>query len=351
MAKYESVNPYTNKIFASYENPTDQQIEESLALAHALYKKWRHEEPSSRAAILKDIAAKFQEKEEEMAKTMTLEMGKKLSEAKEEVEICIGILNYYADHGPELLKPVDLPNPYGRAYYLKQATGVIMACEPWNFPLYQVIRVFAPNFVVGNPMLLKHAHNVPSSAALAAKIVKSGGAPEGSLLNLYLSYSQLDQVIADPRVQGVALTGSERGGASVAENAGKNLKKSTMELGGNDAFIVLSDADPAVLKAALSDARSYNNGQVCTSSKRMIVLADRYEEVLADMKEIYSGLKWGNPLEDSTTLPPMNSQAAKEKLAKQVEAAVAGGAKVYYEYPEIDAPGAFSRANYSDRHD
>ncbi|WP_204972976.1 aldehyde dehydrogenase family protein, partial [Streptococcus anginosus] len=170
-----------------------------------------------------------------------------------------------------------------------------MACEPWNFPLYQVIRVFAPNFVVGNPMLLKHAHNVPSSAALAAKIVKSGGAPEGSLLNLYLSYSQLDQVIADPRVQGVALTGSERGGASVAENAGKNLKKSTMELGGNDAFIVLSDADPAVLKAALSDARSYNNGQVCTSSKRMIVLADRYEEVLADMKEIYSGLKWGNP--------------------------------------------------------
>lgn len=218
-----------------------------------------------------------------------------------------------------------------------------MACEPWNFPLYQVIRVFAPNFVVGNPMLLKHAHNVPSSAALAAKIVKSGGAPEGSLLNLYLSYSQLDQVIADPRVQGVALTGSERGGASVAENAGKNLKKSTMELGGNDAFIVLSDADPAVLKAALSDARTYNNGQVCTSSKRMIVLADRYEEVLADMKEIYSGLKWGDPLEDSTTLPPMSSQAAKEKLAKQVEAAVAGGAKVYYEYPEIDAPGAFSR--------
>ena len=117
MAKYESVNPYTNEVFASYENPTDQQIEESLALAHALYKKWRHEEPSSRAAILKDIAAKFQEKEEEMAKTMTLEMGKKLSEAKEEVEICIGILNYYADHGPELLKPVDLPNPYGRAYY------------------------------------------------------------------------------------------------------------------------------------------------------------------------------------------------------------------------------------------
>ncbi|WP_201330476.1 aldehyde dehydrogenase family protein, partial [Lactobacillus nasalidis] len=343
MAKYASVNPYTNEVFATYENPSDQQIEESLALAHALYKKWRHEKPESRAALLKQIADKFREKKAEMAKIMTLEMGKKLSEAEEEVEICIGILDYYADHGPELLKPVDLPNPYGHAYYLKQATGVIMACEPWNFPLYQVIRVFAPNFVVGNPMLLKHAHNVPSSAAMAAKLVKAGGAPEGSLINLYLSYDQLDRVIADPRVQGVALTGSERGGVSVAENAGKNLKKSTMELGGNDAFIVLSDADPAVLKKALSDARSYNNGQVCTSSKRMIVVADRYEEVLADMKEIYSGLKWGDPLEASTTLPPMNSQAAKEKLAKQVKAAVAGGAKVYYEYPEIDSPGAFSR--------
>ncbi|MBA1395122.1 aldehyde dehydrogenase family protein, partial [Lactobacillus sp. XV13L] len=142
----------------------------------------------------------------------------------------------------------------------------IMACEPWNFPLYQVIRVFAPNFIVGNPILLKHAHNVPGSAALTAKIIKMAGAPEGSLINLYPSYDQLDDIIADKRVQGVALTGSERGGASVAENAGKNLKKSTMELGGNDAFIVLDDADPEVLKQALNSARTYNTGQVCTSS-------------------------------------------------------------------------------------
>lgn len=343
MAKYASVNPYTNEVFASYENPTKDHVEDSLALAHALYKKWRHEDPSVRAETLKKIAAKFQEKRAEMAKIMTLEMGKKLSESLEEVDICIGIMNYYADHGPELLQPVDLPNPYGHAYYLKQATGVIMACEPWNFPLYQVIRVFAPNFVVGNPMLLKHAHNVPSSANMAAKLVRAGGAPEGSLINLFLTYDQLDEVIADPRVQGVALTGSERGGQSVAENAGKNLKKSTMELGGNDAFIVLSDADPAVLKKALSDARSYNNGQVCTSSKRMIVVKDRYEEVLEDMKEVYEGLKWGDPLLDETTLPPMNSESSKEKLQKQVDQAIAGGAKVYYQYPEIDSKGAFFR--------
>lgn len=343
MSKYESINPYTNEVFATYENTTSERIEESLSLAHALYKKWRHEDPSVRAKQLYGIADEFRKKRDEMAKIMTLEMGKKLSESKEEVDICIGILEYYAKNGSELLKPTELPNPYGHAYYLKQSTGVVMACEPWNFPLYQVIRVFAPNYVVGNPVLLKHAHNVPSSANMAAKIVRRGGAPEGSLINLFVSYSQLDDIIADPRVQGVALTGSERGGVSVAENAGKNLKKSTMELGGNDAFIVLDDADPTVLKNALSDARTYNDGQVCTSSKRMIVVESRYQEVLDDMEEVYSHLKWGDPLDDTTTLPPMNSQGAKEKLQKQVDEAVKAGAKVYYQYPEIDSKGAFFR--------
>ena len=182
---------------------------------------------------------------------------------------------------------------------------------------------------------------MPSSANLIAKLVKRSGAPEGCLLNLFLSYEQLDQIIADPRIAGVALTGSERGGISVAENAGKHLKKSTMELGGNDAFIVLDDADPAVLKKALSDARTYNNGQVCTSSKRMIVVESRYQEVLDDMKEIYEGLKWGDPLDRTTTLPPLNSEGTKQKLSKAVRDAVAGGAKVYYQYPEIDSQGAF----------
>lgn len=341
MSKYQSVNPYTNEVFATYENSTADQISDSINLAHALYKKWRHEEPSVRARQLAKIADLLGEKKAEMAKLMTLEMGKKISESEEEVDICIGILNYYADKGPDLLKPEEYLNPFGRAYCLKQATGVIVACEPWNFPLYQVIRVFAPNYLVGNPIILKHAHNVPSSANLIAKLVKRSGAPEGCLLNLFLSYEQLDQIIADPRIAGVALTGSERGGISVAENAGKHLKKSTMELGGNDAFIVLDDADPAVLKKALSDARTYNNGQVCTSSKRMIVVESRYQEVLDDMKEIYEGLKWGDPLDRTTTLPPLNSEGTKQKLSKAVRDAVAGGAKVYYQYPEIDSQGAF----------
>ncbi len=343
MSRYQSINPYNNENFANFDNPTAEQIDETINLAYSLYKKWRHEEPASRAAILSKIAAAFRKHEDEMAKMMTLEMGKLLSESREEVELCANICDYYAKNGASMLKPEPLKTDLGNAYYLKQATGVVLACEPWNFPLYQVIRVFAPNFVVGNPIILKHAHNVPSSAKLIERIIKRAGAPEGSLLNLYPSYDQLAQIIQDPRIQGVALTGSERGGVAVAEEAGKNLKKSTMELGGNDALIVLDDADPQVLRNVLRDARTYNDGQVCTSSKRIIAVKSRYDEVLHELKNVFSSLKAGDPLETDTTLPPMNSQRAKEKLAAQVQKGIDAGAKVFYQYPEIDSKGAFFR--------
>lgn len=343
MAKYKSINPYTNETFATYDNPTDEQIEQSLNLSYALYKKWKYEKPETRAKLLHKIALNFDAHKQQMAEMMTKEMGKLLFEAKQEVDICISICEYYSKYGAEYLKPTPLNNPFGKAYYLKQAIGVVLACEPWNFPLYQIIRVFAPNFVVGNPIILKHAHNVPGCAALAAKIIKRAGAPEGSLLNLYLSYDQLANIIADKRVQGVALTGSERGGMAVAQEAGKNLKKSTMELGGNDPFIVLDDADPKLLKKVLLDARTYNDGQVCTSSKRIIVTKSRYDEVLTDLKDIFSNLKPGDPLKDSTSLPPMNSVRSVQKLESQIKLATKNGAKIIYQYPEINETGAFFR--------
>ena len=343
MSKYQSINPYTGEVFASFSNPTSEKIDETINLAHSLYKKWRHEDVQSRVDILSKISAALIEHEEELSKMMTMEMGKLLRESREEVEICKQICDYYVNNGAAMLKPTPIKSSLGNAYYLKQATGVIMACEPWNFPLYQVIRIFAPNFIVGNPIILKHAHNVPSTAKMIETIIHRAGAPEGSLLNLYPSYEQLADIIKDPRIQGVALTGSERGGAAVAEEAGKNLKKSTMELGGNDPFIVLDDADPKLLKNVLSDARTYNAGQVCTSSKRIIVMQSRYQEVLDDLKEIFSNLKPGDPLKESTTLAPMNSIRAKDKLQKQVDEAIDTGAKVFYQYPEINSKGAFFR--------
>lgn len=343
MAQYQSINPFTNENFATYPNATADQIESALAAADKLYHQMRTTKPATRAAQLKQLAATLRANATEMATLMTKEMGKLLTEAREEVELCAQICEYYAHNGAKLLEPTPLPTELGSAYYLKQATGVILACEPWNFPLYQVIRVFAPNYVVGNPMILKHAHNVPGCAELAAKLVAQAGLPAAALTNLFLSYDQLADVIADPRIQGVALTGSERGGAAVAAAAGKNLKKSTMELGGNDAFIVLDDADSARLKHVLADARTYNAGQVCTSSKRIIVTAKRYDEVVADLTATFSQLKPGDPLASTTTLAPMNSKRAATKLQAQVESAIKHGAKVVYQFPEIAEPGAFFR--------
>lgn len=341
MSKYESINPYNNELIKSYPNATNEEIESALEKGHTLYKKWKDVSPEERAKQLSKIADQFHKERELMAKTMTLDMGKLYKESLEEVDLCVNICRYYSEKGPEFLKPQPLETELGHAYYLKQSTGIIMACEPWNFPLYQVIRVFAPNFVVGNPIILKHAHNVPASAELAQKIIEEAGAPDGSLTNLFLSYDQIDQVISDSRVQGVALTGSERGGASVAQAAGKNIKKSTMELGGNDPFIVLDDADVNTLRSVLSDARTYNGGQVCTSSKRIIVVESRYDEVLHELQNIFSALKPGDPLDEDTTLPPMNSQKAADKLQISVNKAVQAGAKEFYKYPEIKSKGAF----------
>ena len=343
MSKYESINPYTNQLIKSYPTATQEEIEQALETGEKLYLTWHSQLPATRSELFHKRANNFQTPRKEMAKTMTLEMGKLYRESLEEVDLCINICNYYADKAPEMLEPTPLETDLGNAYYLKQSTGIIMACEPWNFPLYQVIRVFAPNFMVGNPIILKHAHNVPGSAQLIEEIIEEAGAPKGSLQNLFLSYDQIGDVIADKRVQGVAVTGSERGGSSVAEAAGKNIKKSTMELGGNDPFIVLADADSTVLKNVLSDARTYNCGQVCTSSKRIIVVESRYDEVMYILHHTFAGLKPGDPLDKDTSLAPMNSQRAADKLAEQVKKGIEHGAEVAYQYPEIKNSGTFFR--------
>lgn len=338
---YQSINPYTNELLKTYPDATDADLEAALSDAHQLYKTWRNDDPASRAPYLKKVADLLREQKTELATIMTKEMGKLLTEAEGEVDLCANIVDYYADNGADLLKPVPLKTAAGKAYYAKQATGVIFAVEPWNFPLYQIVRVFAPNFMVGNPMILKHASNIPGSADAFDKLVQKAGAPKGSFKNLFVNYDQVSKAIADPRVTGVALTGSERGGSSVAKAAGKNLKKSSMELGGNDAFIILDDADFDLVHQVAPQARLYNAGQVCTSSKRFIVMADHYDDFLEHLKAGFAAVKPGNPLDKETTLAPLCTKKAKEKLTKQVQAAIDGGAKVYYGNEPIDLPGQF----------
>ena len=339
---YKTTYPYTHEVLKTYEDSSDLQVEETLKAGHELYKKWRREdlldERRDQLHLVADILRRDADK---FAEIMTKDMGKLFAESKGEVELSADIADYYADKAEEFLQPVDLETDAGDAYYVKQATGIIMAVEPWNFPFYQVMRIFAPNFMVGNPVILKHASICPGSAQAFQDLVHEAGIEAGAFTNLFINYDQVSDIIADPRVQGVCLTGSERGGASIAEEAGKNLKKSTLELGGNDAFIVLDDIDFDQLQGTLGFARLFNAGQVCTSSKRFIVTEKNYDRFVDMLTESFKNSPWGDPMDPETVVAPLSSPGAKEDVLKQIDIALANGATLVYGNEPIDHEGNF----------
>lgn len=339
---YQTINPYTNQVEKTFKNTTDEELEQTLATAHQLYLNWRkNNNLEKRKQVILNLGHILRERREEYATIMTKDMGKLIGEAEGEVDLCASFCDYYVANADKFLAPDIIATTSGRAKVIKQSLGTLIAVEPWNFPFYQIARVFIPNFIVGNPMILKDASNCPASAQAFADAVKEAGAPAGSLTNLFLSYDQVNKAIADKRVAGVCLTGSERGGAAVAKEAGTNLKKNTMELGGNDAFIILDDADWNLVEKVAPAARFYNAGQVCTSSKRFIVLEKNYDRFLKIMKEAFSKVKMGDPLDPTTTLAPLSSKKAKDKLQGQVDLAVKNGAKVYYGNKPVDLEGQF----------
>ena len=339
---YKTIYPYTNEVLKSYDDTTDQEIETALDQGHALYKKWRQEDQlQERKQHLLKLSQILLDNVDHYAEILTKDMGKLLSEAKDEVKLTAKIAHYYAEKAEDFLQPTPLETNAGDAYYLKQATGIIMAVEPWNFPYYQVIRVFAPNYMVGNPMILKHASICPGSAQAFEDLTREAGIPEGGFTNIFASYDQVNKIIADNRVSGVCLTGSERGGSEVAQQAGKELKKSTLELGGNDPFIVLEDADWDKVEDLLPSARLSNAGQVCTSSKRFIVLEKDYDKFIDLLQKSFEDVVWGDPMDEKTTLAPLSSAKAKEDVLDQIKTAVDHGAKVVYGNESIDHPGNF----------
>lgn len=339
---YETKYPYTNEVLKTYEDTTDAEIQEALYKGHKLYKKWRKSDDlSERKAQLKKLAEILKRDADKYAEILTKDMGKLFAEAKGEVQLSAKIAEYYANKAEEFLEPTPLETNTGDAYYVKQATGIIMAVEPWNFPFYQIIRVFAPNFMVGNPMILKHASICPGSAQAFEDATREAGMDEGAYKNIFASYDQVNNIIHDERVSGVCLTGSERGGSSIAEQAGKALKKSTLELGGNDPFIVLDDADWDLIEDLLPGARLDNAGQVCTSSKRFIVLEKDYDKFIDILKASFEGVKWGDPMDPETTLAPLSSEQAKEDVLEAIQNALDNGAELVYGNEAIDHPGNF----------
>lgn len=338
---YQSVNPANGKLVQSFDEISDTVLETKLAAAAACYETWRNTSYAQRATIVAKVGELMHEQVDYLAHTMTIEMGKRISEARGEVEFSARILAYYAKNAERFLAPVKLNPTNGEAHMESSPIGVIFGVEPWNFPYYQLARVAGPHLMAGNVLLVKHAGIVPQCAIAFEKLWIEAGAPAGLYTNLLISHDQSDRVVDDLRIKGIALTGSVAAGKSVAARAGRNIKVSSMELGGSDAFIVLDDADiDHAVKWAVW-GRMYNTGQTCCAAKRFIVIDTVADAFLEKFKTALLALKAGDPLDEATTLGPLSTEAALFQLVGQVDAAVAGGAKVLIGGKRINRPGAY----------
>ncbi|WP_318364070.1 NAD-dependent succinate-semialdehyde dehydrogenase [Enterobacter sp.] len=339
---YQTMNPFTNELVKEYPPHSDADVESALQKADALYHSdWAKGDIDQRLPILHRLADLMEEQQEELAKIATQDMGKLIEQSRGEVALCAKIARYYADNAKAFLAPVKYDSDLGDAWVEHHPIGVLLAVEPWNFPYYQLMRVLAPNLAAGNPVLVKHASIVPHCAEAFAHLVREAGAPEGAYTNLFISSDQVSNIIADDRVQGVALTGSEKAGGIVAAQAAKKLKKSTLELGGNDVFVVLDDADMEKAVKVGVMARLQNAGQVCTAAKRFIIHEAVADKFLEKYTEAFRQVKMGDPLDESTTLGPLSSKDAVETLTKQVDEAVKNGATLHYGGKPVDHKGNF----------
>ncbi len=329
MSDYAVVNPATGETVRTYPTITDAELDAAIAAAYQTHREWsRSSTVAERAALIRRVGELHFERRQELAEIIVREMGKPIEQALAEVDFCSEIYGYYADNAEVFMKdePIKLLAGEGSAFIRRSSLGVLLGIMPWNFPYYQVARFAGPNLVIGNTILLKHAPQCPESAAAIEQIFHDAGFPTGAYINIYATNDQIARVIADPRVQGVSLTGSERAGAAVAEIAGRNLKKVVLELGGSDPFILLSTDDlDATVDAAVA-ARLDNSGQSCNAAKRFIVIDDLYEPFLAKFTEAISAVAPGDPTSADTGLGPLSSVAAADRLADQVERAIDQGA-------------------------
>jgi succinate-semialdehyde dehydrogenase/glutarate-semialdehyde dehydrogenase len=327
MSDYAVVNPATGETVARYEQFTDAQVEDALARAQAAFEAWRKRPVSERAAIVRRAAELHRERRKELAAIITREMGKPFGAAVGEVDFSADITEYYANEADAITadQPLKILGE-GTAVIRRSPLGVLFGIMPWNFPYYQVARFAAPNLVLGNVIVLKHASQCPESAAAIEQIYRDAGLPDGAYVNVYVSAEQAAKIVADPRIQGVSVTGSERAGAAVAEVAGRNLKKVALELGGSDPFIVLGTDDLDTVVEAAVTARLDNTGQSCNAAKRFIVVDGLYDDFVAKFTAAMAASPMGDPMERGTVLGPLSSVEAATRVEDQVDRAVAQGA-------------------------
>jgi succinate-semialdehyde dehydrogenase/glutarate-semialdehyde dehydrogenase len=342
---YETTNPYSGKRVKQFSEHTDSEVERALAQAQTCFSIWRKKTFAERAAVLSKAARILRSRSEEFANLITLEMGKLIAESRGEVALSADIIDYYAERAEGFLAPQTLTPQSGEATVESSPIGVLLGIEPWNFPYYQLARFVAPNLMIGNVVMVKHAPSVPQCALAFVALFKEAGAPDGAYTNLFLSNDQAERLIDDPRIKGVALTGSERAGTVVAAQAGKNLKKSTMELGGSDAFIVLEDAELDKTVEWAVWGRMNNTGQCCVAAKRFIVVDQVADKFITKFQAALEALTPGDPLDAKTTLGPLCSEAALLNLLDQVKRSVAAGARLIMGGSRLDRTGAFMQAS------
>ncbi|MGA5146520.1 NAD-dependent succinate-semialdehyde dehydrogenase [Streptomyces griseoincarnatus] len=336
-----TVNPYTGERVREFPELSAEDVGRAIDAAHAAFPDWRARSTADRGALVQRAGRLMRERKEELAHLLTLEVGKLIDSSRAEVDLASDILAYYGEHGPELLEERPLPVPDGKAVLVNEPLGVLLGVMPWNFPLYQVVRFAGPNLVLGNTILLKHASSCPQSALALEQLFTDAGVPPGVYTNLFVRGRDVGKIIDDSRVQGASLTGSERAGVSLGEIAGRNVKKSVLELGGSDPFVVLDGHNLERTVHAAFLGRMGNTGQCCVAAKRFIVLADVYDAFVTGLRDRMSEVRPGDPVDPATTLGPLSSEAAADLLMEQVRDAVDKGATVVLGGGRPDLPGAF----------
>jgi succinate-semialdehyde dehydrogenase/glutarate-semialdehyde dehydrogenase len=342
---YSVTDPATGMLVEEIPNSTDEEVAAAIERVHRGYAAWRARPVAERAAIVLRAAELFAERADELAGIMTGEMGKRINEGRGEVGVVADIFRYYGERGPELLADEPLPIRGGEAVLTKEPIGPLLGVMPWNFPCYQVARFVAPNLVLGNTILLKHASICPRSAVAIERLLRDAGVPEDVYVNVFASSRQVPGMLADPRLVGVSLTGSEQAGISVAAEAGRNLKKCVLELGGSDPLIVLDTDDLDETVKVVATARMRNCGQSCNAPKRMIVLGELYDEFVDRLaKRVTEYYVPGDPADPATTLPPLASIAAADEVAAQIRTAIREGATLRAGGHRVPGPGAYLEA-------
>ena len=341
MAQLTTINPATNETLKHYDLMSDKEVDTAIARCHSAYEDWRLTRLEDRAAIIREIAKTLRDNKDAFAELMTRETGKLFKDGQAEIDLCAQICEYTADEGPSELADEMRDRPNGKGLVTYSPVGLVYGIQPWNFPCYQAVRYSIANLMAGNGVLLKHAESCTGSGLFLKKLYEQAGLPEDLFTVLLIDHDQSDDVIAHDKVRGVTLTGSEGAGKTVAAKAGEALKKTVLELGSNDAYIILEDADLELAVKTCVQARLFNNGQTCVNGKRFIVTDKHYDAFVERYSQAMTEIELGDPMKDDTELGPMSRTELRDQLHEQVRESLDKGARALCGGEVPDREGAY----------